>query len=84
MKIFPTDQEIDIAADLLVTKYKISPQLLGTLFDTKQRDQANSILQSLGRKRLNTYDLAKLLIQREGPELFSGNRKEVRDLRLCI
>lgn len=48
MHIFPTDEEVERAADLLVNTYGVSPQLLGQLFGTEQRDQANSILQSLG------------------------------------
>ena len=44
MHIFPTDEEVEQAATLLVSEYKVSPQLLGQLFDAGQRDQANSIL----------------------------------------
>ena len=48
MHIFPSDEEVELAAGLLVNKYRVSAQLLGQLFDTDQRDQANGILQSLG------------------------------------
>lgn len=84
MQIFPTDEEVEQAADLLVNKYHVSAQLLGSLFDTEQRDQANSILQSLGCARLTTLDVARLLIQRKGPELFTGSQDVTRQLRLHL
>ena len=84
MNIFPTEDEINLASDLLVNKYKVSSQLLGRLFDTNQRDQANDILQSLGHTRLKAFDIARLLIQREGPELFGGKSPAIRELRLHL
>ena len=78
MHIFPTEEEVELAANLLVNTYKISPQILGQLFGTEERDQANSILQSLGGTRLRTLDVARLLIQRDGPALFGGGRKDLR------
>ena len=84
MHSFPTDGEVEVAADLLVNKYGVSAQLLGELFDAGQRDQANSILQSLDGTRLTALDVARLLVQRHGPGLFSGGRKATRDLRLHL
>src|SRR5438034_1044394 len=84
MHIFPSDDEVELAANLLVNTYKVSAQLLGQLFDTEQRDQANSILQSLGGTRLCALDVARLLVQRQGPGLFVGSRDVTRDLRLHL
>jgi superfamily II DNA or RNA helicase len=84
MHIFPTDEEVEKAVDLLVNQYKVSAQLLGKLFDTEQRDQANSVLQSLRGTRLTALDVARLLVQREGPALFTGCRPVTRDLRLHL
>ena len=84
MQFFPTDEEVECAADLLVNKYQVSMQLLGNLFDTKQRDQANEILQALGDQPLDTIDVARLLLQREGPELFTGSDDATRKLRLHL
>lgn len=84
MHVFPSDEEVELAAGLLVNEYRVSPQMLGQLFDTDQRDQANSILQALGDKRLCALDVARLLIQREGPALFSGSKEVTRELRLHI
>ena len=81
MQIFPTESEIERAADLLVNKYHVSPQLLGKLFGTTQRESANSILISLGSERLKTLDVACLLVRRKGPELFTGSREDTRRLR---
>jgi len=84
MHIFPTDEEVEQAAELLVTTYNVSAQLLGQLFNTEQRDQANSILHSLGGTRLAAVDVARLLVQREGPGLFAGGQVEIRELRLHL
>lgn len=84
MHIFPTDAEVEQAAELLINRYRVSAQLLGQLFDIGQRDQANSILQALGGERLSALDVARLLIQREGPALFSGSKEVTRELRLHI
>ena len=81
MQIFPTESEIERTADLLVNKYHVSPQLLGKLFGAAQRDNANSILTSLGSERLKTLDIARLLVRRKGPELFTGSRDDTRRLR---
>ncbi|MFQ5880225.1 MAG: DEAD/DEAH box helicase [Dehalococcoidia bacterium] len=84
MDIFPSEQEIDQAADLLVDKYNISPQLLGDLLGKNQRDQANALLQRLGNRRPDKSQVAHRLVRRKGPELFSGSTKYVRELRLKL
>jgi superfamily II DNA or RNA helicase len=82
--VFPDESEIKQAADLLVNRYKVSAQLLGQLFGSEQRNQANDIVQQLGGNRLTTLDVAKLLIFRKGSELFSGRHESVRKLRQCL
>ena len=84
MQIFPTESEIEHAANLLVKKYQVTAQLLGKLFGATQRDNANSILTSLGSGRLTTLAVARLLVRREGPELFTGSREDTRELRLHL
>lgn len=84
MHIFPTDSEVRLSAYLLVNRYKVSVQLLGQLFDAEQRDQANAILQSFGASRLTALDVARLLVQRDGPALFAGSRESIRELRLHL
>ena len=84
MQIFPTESEIKRAAELLVETYHVSSQLLGRLFGATQRDNANSILTSLGSERLTILAVARLLVRREGPELFTGSREDTRELRLHL
>jgi DNA repair protein RadD len=84
MKIFPSSAEVDCAVDILVNQLKVSPQLLGQLFGIEQRDQANGILNSLGGNRLTTEDVARLLVQRQGPELLTGSSNETKRLRLFL
>lgn len=84
MQIFPTQSEIQLAADLLADKYQVSAQLLGQLFGTEQRDQANSILKSFGSNQLRSLDVASLLVRRKGPELFTGSCEVTRNLRLHL
>lgn len=84
MHFYPTDQEIEIAANLLVNKYEISSHLLGELFGRENRDQANQILCSLGESRIDKVQLAKLLIAKKGVCLFSGADEETRKLRRSL
>lgn len=81
MYIFPTEKDIEVAAQLLVNRYNVSAQLLGQMFGIDQREQANRILPRLGGKRLGRLELAKLLIRKKGPELFGGSDAQVRELR---
>lgn len=84
MRIFPTDNEVEQAATLLVEHFGVSAQLLGQLFGIEQRDQANSILQALGGSRLGATDVARLLIRQKGPGLLSGAKEITQSLRLHL
>jgi len=84
MQVFPNEQEIDQAADLLANKFGVSQQLLSKLLGKSQRDQANVLLQKLGTGRLTKLQVARLLVLRKGPELFCGSTKSVRELRLKL
>ena len=61
MKIFPTESEVREAANLLVNTDGVTAQLLGELFGTNQRDQANQIIQRRGGQRLTLVEVAELL-----------------------
>ncbi len=84
MHIIPTDEEVELAADLLVNKYNVSAQLLGQLFGTNQREQSNSIMKSLGGTQLSRLDVARLLVHRKGPSLFAGGEEVTRELRMQL
>lgn len=84
MRIYPSDSEIELAAELLVSRYNISPQLLGELLGRTQRDRANRLLQAVGMGRLTKEDVARLVVMHRGANLFGGSSREVRTLRLRI
>lgn len=84
MEVFPNEQEIDQAADILVNKCGVSQQLLTKLLGHNQRDQANVLLPKLGTSRLTKLQVARLLVLRKGPELFCGSTKAVKALRLKV
>ena len=81
MKIAPDEQEINCAVDLLVNRYNISAQLLGKLFDLRHKNQANQLLKKLTGDNLDRVSLARLLIFKEGPTLFTGSDLETIKLR---
>ena len=81
MKISPNLEEVELAADLLVNRYNVSAQVLGQLFGTKDRDQANDVLKHLGGQKLDRLKIAKLHILRKGATLFGGSDQKVKDLR---
>lgn len=84
MQIFPTESEVSEAADLLVNTYDVSSQLLGELFGKAQRDQASRIIQQRGGARLDRSEVAKLLVYKNGSEVFGGSDDAVRKLRHCL
>lgn len=84
MKILPDDDEITKATHLLVDRYNISTHLISDLLGKDERDQANEILQKISNKSLSKYDITRLLILRDGSELFSGSNENVIQLRSKI
>jgi hypothetical protein len=62
MRIFPSEDEINTAVDLLVNKYGISTQKLNRMFGL--REQADRVLKRLDSRRLERDDVARLLILR--------------------
>lgn len=81
MDMFPNEEEINQAADLLVNRYSVSSQLLGQLLSTKQTKEANSLIRKIGNKSPTRVDVAKRLIRRTGPGLFCGSNKCIKELR---
>lgn len=80
-RVFPTPDEIDETAEKLVTRYGVSPQLLGQLIGKEKRDQLSRLLRSLGGSPLTPTAVAKLWIRRQGASIFSGSSEAVRKLR---
>lgn len=81
MDVFPNEEEGNLAAELLVNKYNISAQLLGQLLGTKQTKESNILLRKIGNKSPTRVGVAKRLVRRTGPGLFSGSSKSVKELR---
>ncbi|NLI12965.1 DEAD/DEAH box helicase [Pelotomaculum propionicicum] len=84
MDVFPNQEEIEVAADLLVNTYSISPQMVRRLLGERQRDEANGIMHRFKGESMTKLDLVKLLIMRKGSELFAGSSEEVKDLRFFL
>ena len=84
MRIYPTENEIERAVDLLVNRYNISQQLLSQLLGRDQRERANELRRRMGEGRLTREDVARLLVMHLGANLFGGSSQEVRTLRLRI
>ena len=81
MDVFPNEEEIEQAADLLVNRYNISAQLLGRILGTNQTRQANALLRNLGSKSPTRLNVAKRLVRRKGSALFTGSKDVVKQLR---
>src|SRR6267378_4243040 len=84
MQIFPTESEVTEAANLLVNTYHVSSQLFGELFGKAQREQAGSIIRRRGGARRDRSEVAKLLVFKNGSELFGGSGDHVRKLRRLL
>jgi superfamily II DNA or RNA helicase len=84
MDIFPNQEEIEVAADLLVNTYSISPQMVRRMLGERQQVEANGIMQKLKGKCMTKHDLVKLLIMRKGSELFAGSRDEAKEIRFFL
>ena len=81
MKIFLKEQDVEKAVDLLVNKYQISSHLLGELLGRELRDRGNRILGKMGEDSLDKFKVARLFINREGPNIFNGSSRQIRKLR---
>jgi len=82
MSITPSKKEISIAAELLIDKYKITVQLLGTLLKRKNMSEMRNLYSHLTKEKCDRQKLAELLVYQRGSVLFSG--KEGRLLRRAI
>lgn len=82
--VFPSEEEIEQAVDLLIDHYGISVQALTALMGKQQRDEINAVLKQVHAKTPNVKDLSKFLILRKGSELFAGSSQETKSLRLKL
>lgn len=79
--VFPNQEEIELAAEILVNDYQVTAAMLNRLFNA---DQINPILKEFNGQRLAPIDIAKLLIYQRGADLFAGSSEEIRELRCYL
>lgn len=83
MNAFPTDNDIQIAVDLLINKYGVTQSMLVKLIGSENLARMNDVLSTFD-KRLDLYKLAKMIVISNGPYLFAGRDSAVRDLRTFL
>lgn len=81
MKVYPTENEIDKACDLLLNKYGVSANLINRLYDNGSRDQAESIFKGLNNQRLGKEGICRLVVYKYGSNLFGGCDDDTKELR---
>ncbi len=84
MRYTLTNAEIKITTNLLLKKYDISTTFLNELYGRKHKANTEAILSELQYCDLDKKQLCRLILTREGANLFSGGEKIKRDLRKKI
>ena len=75
------ESEINIIIDLLINKYKLSTRFLNKLYGEAEKNIAGEILEKFDYNSLDKVSLCRLIIIREGINLFSNRelRKKILD-----
>ena len=75
------ENEIDNIIDLLINKYQLSTRFLNKLYGESEKDIAEQVLQKLDYRGLDKVSICRLIIIREGINLFSNRelRKKILD-----
>ena len=73
MRYTLTEEELNIATDLLLNKYEISMNFLNELYGRQLKADTDAILSELQYSELDKKNLCKLLLIREGSNLFSDS-----------
>lgn len=82
------DNDIDIAARLLYSKYKVSTQMLHRIYSADWHDAIQSVNKKLYKDNISSYNALKgynfcrLVVTKEGYDLFTGIEKQ--ELRKVI
>lgn len=84
MRYTLNEEELKITLDLLLNKYDISTNFLNKLYGRKQRDNTEAILLALQYIDLDRNYLCRLILIREGANLFAGSEPTKKELRLKI
>ncbi|MFC0560292.1 DEAD/DEAH box helicase [Halalkalibacter alkalisediminis] len=81
MNAFPTESDVQRCLDLLCNQYKVPEKIIKTMFGHTNFNRLNTLLTSLGKKRIDPTELTKMLIMEKGAYLFAGSDDAVRELR---
>lgn len=84
MRYSLNEEEIKITMDMLLIKYNISTTFLNELYGRKQKIHTESILSELQYNDLDKKLLCRMILIREGANLFSGGEPIKRELRKKI
>ena len=82
MGVLFEEKDIDIAAKLLHEKYRISPQMLHKLYSADWHNAIQAVNRKLYSDNLSNYDnligynFCRLVVTKEGCNLFSGVEKQ--------
>ncbi len=81
MRYTLTDEEVKITVDLLLNKYDISTNFLNELYGRQHKANTEAILSELQYNDLDKKQLCRLILIREGSNLFAGGDPIKKELR---
>lgn len=84
MRYTLTEEEINTTVDLLLNKYHLSTNFLNQLYGRQLKKDAESLLSELEYNELDRKNLCRLILIREGVNLFTGGDSIKRELRKKI
>ncbi|MFD3156740.1 DEAD/DEAH box helicase [Haloimpatiens sp. FM7330] len=79
-----SDEEIRLTVDLLINKYELSTKFLNKLFGRDLKEASSRILNEIEFIEVDKKNLCRLLVVKEGINLFSGSSENKRELRRKI
>ncbi|MFW6029255.1 MAG: DEAD/DEAH box helicase [Halanaerobiales bacterium] len=84
MRCILNENEIKTTVDLLLNKYELSTRFLNKLYGRELRADSEIILNDLQYIQFDKRNLCRLIVLREGVNLFAGSSDEKRELRKRI
>lgn len=84
MRFTLNENEIKLTVDLLINTYDLSTKFLNKLYGHKIREASEIILNELEYIELNRKNICRLIVIREGVNLFAGSSDNKRELRKKI
>ncbi len=78
------EEEVDQIVDLLVNKYELSTYMINKLYGNSEKDATYEVLNNVQDILQGREGICRLLVLREGINLFTGGSEEKRELRKKI